>query len=227
MCRLYLYLTASLLFCQVANAQWQGYAGLATEYNYRGLSFTENDIAANAMLEYLWKNGIYAGVWIGNIDLPDSPLGSEEVDYLLGYSHRINRHAAIETTFIRYSYPNSTGHGNYDWNEWQLAVHIDQHWTVRMAVNNNWLSRDKTARVVELSWRQTLAQHFTYDLTVGLNDAENVIGTDYRYQELGLNYSWKALELRVSLTGADARAATVFGANNTENRWAFSVTWLY
>jgi uncharacterized protein (TIGR02001 family) len=206
---------------------WQGYVTLGTEYNYRGLQYTQEDAAASAMLEYVSDYGVYAGLWLGHVDLPNSALGSEELDYLLGYAHSLTPRLAVDTTLIHYSFPSAHTQADYDWNEWQLALHFDQQWTLRLGINNNWLARDKSARMVEATYRHTLPLGFSYDFTLGYNDIENIVGTGYRYHELGINHSLKPLQLRLTFTGADSRAATVFGTIKTENRWAASVTWVF
>ncbi len=218
---------ASLLFGDTSRAGWKGYLSLGSEYAYRGLRLTENDAAASAMLEYQSRSGFYAGVWIGHLDLPNNDPRSEELNLLWGYTRNLGSQWALDTTVIHYRYPESNLQKDYDWDEWLLALHYQQRWTVRLGVNQNWLASDKTAGLLELTYRYNLPLDFTSDATLGYNRVDDIVGTNYRYYELGFNRSLQQLQLRLALTGADSRAADVFGRSNTESRWVASLTWLF
>lgn len=92
--------------------------GLTSDYDFRGITQTQNDPAFQMGLTYTGDVGIYYGLWGSNVDFQgsgpnatyknsDLDRPSTEVDVFLGYSGE--KVVGYDVGVIYYSYPNAGG----------------------------------------------------------------------------------------------------------------------
>jgi uncharacterized protein (TIGR02001 family) len=78
-----------------------------TDYRFRGLSLSGEDIAIQPTITVSHESGFYAGVWGSNID--DTPVyGEVEVDLYAGYNTDIGEGTNLDIGLIYYWYPDGT-----------------------------------------------------------------------------------------------------------------------
>ena len=72
----------------MANAEFEiaGNVALVTDYRFRGISQSDEDIAIQGGFDAGWDNVIYVGVWGSSVDFDsnDGFDGSLELDYYVG-----------------------------------------------------------------------------------------------------------------------------------------------
>lgn len=79
---------------------------LVSDYRFRGISFSDKDIALQGGFDIETKSGLYAGAWASSID---SFAGSEtEVDLYAGYGGALGD-LAYDLGLLAYTYPGSSG----------------------------------------------------------------------------------------------------------------------
>lgn len=90
---------------------------LVSDYRFRGVSFSDEDIAIQGTFNVNHSSGLYAGVWASSTE--DSPVfGSVEVDLYAGYTTEIASGTTIDVGLLYYYYPNGTNSaGNSDYFE--------------------------------------------------------------------------------------------------------------
>ncbi len=90
---------------------------LVSDYRFRGVSFSDEDIAIQGTFNVNHSSGLYAGVWASSIE--DSALfGHTEVDLYAGYTTEIASGTAIDVGLLYYYYPNGqSAAGNSDYFE--------------------------------------------------------------------------------------------------------------
>lgn len=72
-----------------------GNAGLFTDYRFRGVSQTQNDISFQGGFDYAHTSGFYAGIWNSNIGFGNGIGGNGlETDIYGGYTFPIGPVAA-------------------------------------------------------------------------------------------------------------------------------------
>ena len=82
---------------------------LTSDYRFRGISQSNDDIAVQGGFDYAWDNGIYVGTWGSVVDFDltsdDGLNGSLELDYYVGWSSDIGENSAIDVGYLYYDYP--------------------------------------------------------------------------------------------------------------------------
>lgn len=94
-----------------------GSATLATDYQFRGISQSAENPAAQISLDYFNDAGFYAGIFGSNVDFyapADVADNGEsiELDYYLGYANAIND-IDYDIGLIYYTYPSAVSNINY------------------------------------------------------------------------------------------------------------------
>lgn len=94
-----------------------GGATLVSDYRFRGVSFTEEDIAIQGTINISHSSGFYVGTWASSLE--DSALyGHTEVDFYAGYTTEIASGTSIDVGLLYYYYPNGQSiAGNSDYFE--------------------------------------------------------------------------------------------------------------
>lgn len=81
--------TAIILVCCPSIAQaadeWSANVGLTNNYIWRGLTQTQNDVAASGGIDFSANNGFYAGTWVSNVSYAPGDVFSYEHDVYFGY----------------------------------------------------------------------------------------------------------------------------------------------
>ena len=67
-----------------AHAEITGTAAVTSDYDFRGVSLSEEDPAFQASIDYAHDNGFYASIWGSNIDYGSDYDGTIEIDLSAG-----------------------------------------------------------------------------------------------------------------------------------------------
>ena len=113
--------TALLAGSSAALAEISGNVTLTTDYIFRGVSQTDNQLAIQGGLDYAHDNGLYVGTWASNVDSSFFDNGRDpqtELDLYAGYSGELNNGVGYDIGYIRYEYPSAD---NVDTNEVYLS----------------------------------------------------------------------------------------------------------
>lgn len=82
---------------------------LASEYVYRGISQTREEMALQGGFDYAHSSGFYIGTWGSNVNwLQDAGASNSlEVDIYGGYKGKISDDLSFDVGYLRYEYPGS------------------------------------------------------------------------------------------------------------------------
>lgn len=99
-----------------------GGATVVTDYRFRGVSFSNEDIAIQGTFNVNHSSGLYVGVWGSSLE--DSPVfGHTEIDIYGGFTTEIASGTAIDVGLLYYYYPNGQdAFGNSDYFEPYASV---------------------------------------------------------------------------------------------------------
>lgn len=90
---------------------------LASQYRFRGISLSDEDLAIQGTINLAHESGLYAGVWSSSTDGFGELGGSNtEVDIYGGYKAGIGSGATLDVGLLYYAYPGSTG-GDFEFFE--------------------------------------------------------------------------------------------------------------
>jgi uncharacterized protein (TIGR02001 family) len=130
--------TALLAGATVAQADMEisGNVALTSDYKFRGISQSNEDIAVQGGFDLGWDNGIYVGTWASSVDFDVSSAdgglnGSLELDYYVGWASDIGDSGfGIDVGYLYYDYPGDDGvegdyqelYGSLSWNDLAVGV---------------------------------------------------------------------------------------------------------
>jgi uncharacterized protein (TIGR02001 family) len=103
-----LLVTALAVASSVANAQFSSTVTLVSDYEFRGVSLTEEDPALQASLDYSFANGIAIGTWASNLNYGDDYDGSFELDFYASFTGDISESVKWSAGLTAYTYPDSS-----------------------------------------------------------------------------------------------------------------------
>ena len=204
---------AMLATSSAALAEISANVTLASDYVFRGISQTDNQIAIQGGFDYAWDNGFYVGTWASNVD-PDFFNGAghdpqTEVDLYAGYSSEVKAFGqdfGYDVGYLRYEYP---GFGRADTNEYHVSG--SYKWFtlgINYSPELNFLPSNQSAWYVKTSMEHTLPW---YDIGISAHvghnfgDAFDMDVTDALKGDFGLRDSYTDYSIGVSKSwmGAD------------------------
>lgn len=228
--------TALLAGATVAQADMEisGNVALTSDYKFRGISQSDEDIAIQGGFDLGWDNGIYIGTWGSTVDFNfaegEGGDGSLELDYYVGWASDIGDSGfGIDVGYLYYDYPgdNSSGEGDYQeiygslsWND--LAVGI--------AYSDDYYFETDTFMYYYVDYSLGINDTFTIDFHVGYNDLEKnggFLATDedsYIDYSVGVTASWLAVDWTLAYVGTDLDEEDVFDTEWGDDSAIFTIS---
>ncbi len=124
-------LATSFVFCSPALAQDSGTPApaptphftitggltLASQYRFRGISLSDEQVALQGTLNVNHSSGFYAGIWGSSLDGFGELGGSNlELDFYAGWRHQVANGVTVDAGLLYYAYPGSSG-GDFEFFE--------------------------------------------------------------------------------------------------------------
>jgi len=211
-----------------------GNVALTSDYKFRGISQSNEDIAVQGGFDLGWDNGIYIGTWASSVDFDVSSAdgglnGSLELDYYLGWASDIGDSGfGIDVGYLYYDYPGDDGvegdyqelYGSLSWND--LAVGV--------AYSDDYYAETDTFWYYYADYSLGINDTFTIDFHVGYNDVEKNGGflssdedsfIDY---SVGVTASWLAVDWTLAYVGTDLDEEDVFDTEWGDDSVIFTIS---
>lgn len=106
-------LSASVLACFSAQAEWSANASVTNNYIWRGLTQTTNEPAVQGGIDYSHESGFYAGTWASNVQYAADDVFSYEHDIYFGYAGEAGS-ISYDVGYLYYNYDSA---GAFDFGE--------------------------------------------------------------------------------------------------------------
>jgi len=84
-----------------------GNAAITSDYRFRGVSFTNEDIAVQGGIDIGHSSGFYVGTWASSLE-DSAQFGHTELDLYAGWSGNIGTNTVLDVGVLAYIYPNGT-----------------------------------------------------------------------------------------------------------------------
>lgn len=199
-----------------------GNVALTSDYRFRGISQSNDDIAVQGGFDYAWDNGIYIGTWGSVVDFDltsdDGLNGSLELDYYIGWSSDIGENSAIDVGYLYYDYPGDSSvlegdyqevYGSFSFYDFTVGVHYSDDYYAESG--NFWY--------YYADYSLGFAENFSLDLHIGSNnfDDKDVFlsdGDSYIDYSVGLTASWLAVDWSLAWVGTDLDGDEYFGLDD-------------
>jgi len=185
---------------------------LVSDYQYRGISQTNENMALQGGFDYAHASGFYVGTWGSNVswlsDLSttDAPISSSlEIDVYGGYSTEISG-VGIDVGLLQYLYPGNypAGFNSADTLEGYVGV---SYGPVTLKVSHSFtdlfgVDDSDGSQYYDLSASHEIAG-FTIDAHVGRQKIENCDGCSYNDWKLGVGTSLMGLDVGLAYVDTD------------------------
>jgi uncharacterized protein (TIGR02001 family) len=162
-------------------------AAVASDYVFRGVSQTDEDIAIQAGADLTLSSGFYAGVWGSNVEFGD---GTEiEVDLYGGYRTEVAGFG-VDVGVISYMYAGEPTNAGYDYVEYKAAIsRAVGPFTAGAAVyySDDFFGADDEAVYVEANAAFTPADKWTVSGAIGQQSLD--VSDDYVTWNAGVAYA--------------------------------------
>ena len=94
-----------------------GSAGIVSQYRFRGISLSDEELAVQGTINLNHQSGAYAGLWASSTDGFGELGGSNvELDLYAGYKTQVASGVTLDAGLLYYAYPGSTG-GDFEFFE--------------------------------------------------------------------------------------------------------------
>ena len=190
---------------------------IASDYDFRGLSQTDEDPAFQLGGTYTFDNGFYVGAWGSNVDFgPGDP--NVEVDYYAGYAGGdATESFGYDIGAIYYSYP---GAGSLNTTELYAGI-TKGMFGAKLWFSDDVASSDNTGFYAEGNMTYPLPSNFSLLAHVGYSFADAWEDSDYVDYSAGIGYSINNFSLAAKyvnskdLPGAAGRDKVIFSVSTT------------
>lgn len=204
----YTFIPALLLVSAVASAEVTSTVTLTSDYDFRGLTQTDEDPALQASIDYAAEGGWYVGAWASNVDFPGYD-GSLEVDLYTGFAGETDAGLGWDVGFVYYAYPSSD---NTDTEE-KLEGFPEIYGKISHGIfsgalwySNDFGGSDESAMYLEGNVGIPLPRDFSLNLHAGYSfgdywdDVEEDKYIDY---SIGVGYTFQQFELGLAYVDTD------------------------
>ncbi len=185
---------------------------LVSDYQYRGISQTNENMALQGGFDYAHASGFYVGTWGSNVSwlsdmsTPEAPISSSlEIDVYGGYSTEISG-VGIDVGLLQYLYPGNypAGFNSADTLEGYVGV---SYGPVTLKVSHSFtdlfgVDDSDGSQYYDLSASHEIAG-FTIDAHFGRQKIENCDGCSYNDWKLGVGTSVLGLDVGLAYVDTD------------------------
>ncbi|MBN7798228.1 TorF family putative porin [Parahaliea mediterranea] len=203
---------------------------LTSDYRFRGISQSNEDIALQGGFDLAFDSGIYIGTWGSTVDFDsnDGFDGSLELDYYVGWSMETESGVGVDVGYLYYDYPGDEGaEGDY-----QEVYGSVSFWdvTLGMAYSDDYYGETEKFFYYYGDYSLGLGENLSLDFHVGYNDLDEdggFLATDegsYIDYSVGLTYSFLAVDWSLAYVGTDLDEEDVFGTEWGDDTVVFTVS---
>ena len=214
----------------VGGFEISGNVALTSDYRFRGISQSDEDLAVQGGFDAAFGPGFYVGIWGSSVDFDsnDGYDGSLELDYYGGWAHSIgDTDFGIDVGYIYYDYPGDSGdEGDYQ------EFYIGTSWkdlSLQVNYSDDYYAETDEFWYVSGDYSFSVFEDFTVGLHVGYNMLEEDGGflssdedqyTDY---SVTVTYSWASVDFSLAYVGTDLDDDDVFGTDWADDTAVFTI----
>ncbi|MDX2423771.1 MAG: TorF family putative porin [Amphritea sp.] len=193
---------------------------LTSDYRYRGISQSNEEVAIQGGIDWFNDTGFYASIWASNVDFfaPSNPYdddASVEFDVWAGYAGNITDQFSYDATLYYYSYPGD----NIDQNFTELSLGLNYaDFRLGYSYADDYLNLGLNNQYLEANYSTELTVGINLSLHLGKSFGEvynntATIGLD-EYMDYSISLSKTFNDLDFSLTYMDTDIAKTFAVDS-------------
>lgn len=183
-----------------ANAELSSTWTLTSDYDFRGLTQTEEDPALQASIDWADDSGWYVGAWASNVDFGAGDP-SYEVDLYTGFSGGAEDGLGWDVGIVYYAYPEES-----DFNFPEIYGGLSYGmFSGKVWYSNDFGGADEDAIYVQGDAAVPLPANFTLDLHAGYSfgDYWDNDSAEYMDYSVGVGYTLSKFDLSLKYVDTD------------------------
>ncbi|WP_394753984.1 TorF family putative porin [Crenothrix sp.] len=199
-----------LLYPATSCAKLRATVTMTTNNVQRWFTKSNNNVAAQANLDYQHSSGLYLGSSVSNIDFEsDEHPDSSHVEIIpyLGWSFKLAEKWRIDAQWSRYLYDGEVFGHAADYNEYYLFVHYNDLFTGRISFSDDYYNVGHSVIDYQLTGKYPVLDNLEFSASFGYSQTQAALGSDYPYWNAGFTYYYKFLA--VDLRYMDATETSV------------------
>lgn len=202
---------------------------LASDYVFRGVSQTDNQLAIQGGFDWASDMGIYVGTWASNVDSQFFGGGTDpqiELDLYGGYANELGNGIGYDIGYLRYQYP---GGSDFNTNEFYLKGSYKGFGaSVNYSDELSFVGSDSSAWYWAASYDYTFPYAIDFSAHVGYNAGsaysdDDALGGTYTDWSLGVSKSVIGVDLGLTYTDSTISKSDCGGSNVCDARVVASI----
>jgi len=163
---------------------------VASDYIADGISASDSKPALQLGLDYEHDSGFYAGIWTSNIDNDEKDTPNLELDYSIGFKHKLTDSIEGDVGITHYSWYHVSHSDEWNYQEWYAGLTWMENTSLYYHYADDSKVWDGIQRRIIAEHTQPLPNDFSLVLTAERVDLETNIGPDYSVYRVGLARTW-------------------------------------
>ncbi len=184
--------------------------GFVSQYSFRGIAQSNENIAVQGGFDVAHRSGFYAGLWGSNVNFNDSNEANIEVDVFAGFSSKF-KGLNYDLGVIYYAYPGADSSLDYDFVEGAISVGYDfDTFSTSASINYSpeYFGESGDAFYYAGAIDVPLPKEFSLSAHVGYQqiDDNTAFGVpDYLDWSVGLGYTLSGFDLSLAYVDTDLK----------------------
>jgi len=191
-------------------------AALTTDYRFRGISQSDESVAAQAGFDVEFSPGFYASLWGSSVDfggdVPSGSYGTVEMNYVVGWAGTFgDSDIGIDVGYIYYDYPGDTVANEGDYQEVYAGASYGDWVTFQVNYSDDYYAETDEAWYFALGSSFTLPnlEALTFNAHLGysiLDEDEGLFAPledEYFDYLLGVTYTFADFDFSLAWVGTD------------------------
>ncbi len=167
-------LLSTFVFSEAVHADISANVTLATDYRYRGISQSNEQVAVQGGFDWFHESGAYIGTWASNVDFfpTDSAFddgASVEFDVWAGYTGGVGEKLTYDATLYYYQYPGD----DIDQNFAEIGLGLNyEGFRLAYWYADSYLNLEKNNQYVEINYTADLPHNVVFKIHAGASFGE-------------------------------------------------------
>lgn len=210
-------------------ADLTGYLVLTSDYVYRGVTYSDGDIAGQLGGDLSFDNGFYFGVWASTIDISNGPSRQRdtEIKYYIGYSYEFDRNWSFGANVVAFTFPGDEGSIHYDYEEITVSANYADSVWLEYSYSPDIYNTGRSTQNLALLAEWPLANQFRLSAGVGHYDVSELTGSEYTYWQAGISRPVGFIEVDLRYHGTSSWVPIVSSADRADDRVVLSLRYQF
>lgn len=201
-------------------ADLTGYLVLTSDYVYRGVTYSDGNIAGQIGGDLSFDSGFFVGAWASTIDISNGPSRQRdtEIKYYLGYTHNIGRNWSFGANVVAFTFPGAEGNIDYDYEEFTVSANYRDSVWLEYSYSSDIYNTGRSTQNIALLAEWPLVKQLRLSAGVGYYDVSELTGSEYTYWQAGISRRLGVIDVDLRYHGTSSWVPIVSTAERADDR---------